>query len=106
MSHDHAAGAVLTVQHYDEMKAGVEKPDDPKPVSADAMSARKRAIREGRLTAVPRDETPRIAHPCCPPPATPPRRVRRPVPTAEATQAPAPAAPADPVAPTPATPAQ
>ncbi len=44
--------------HYDAMTAdqpGVELPDDQKPVSKDALRARKNAIREGRLMAPARD---------------------------------------------------
>ena len=33
-----------------------EHPDDPRPVSADALHARKVAIREGKTYAPPRDE--------------------------------------------------
>lgn len=46
-----------TAKDYDEMTDGVELPDDPKPVSVDALRARKRAIRERRLSAPPRSET-------------------------------------------------
>ena len=46
----------LTPEHYDRMTNGFERPDDAKPVSDDAIRARKRAIAEGRLKAPPRDE--------------------------------------------------
>ena len=45
----------LTAAFYDNMKSGVEYSDDPRPVSVDALRARKRAIREGRLKAIPAD---------------------------------------------------
>lgn len=47
-----------TADHYDRLPKGtVEMPNDPKPTNADAISARAKAIAEGRLKAPPRDET-------------------------------------------------
>lgn len=46
----------LTAAYYDALEGATEHPDDPKPISTDAIRARKRAVREGRLTAVARDE--------------------------------------------------
>lgn len=52
-------GRARSASEYDALtreKPGHEAPDDPKPVSADAQSARTRAINAGRLIAPPRDE--------------------------------------------------
>lgn len=46
------------VAHYEDMKDGFEHPDDPKPITTQAIRARDVAIREGRLNAPPRDECP------------------------------------------------
>lgn len=43
---------------YDAMDGAVEHPDDAKPISIDALKARKRAIREGRLIAPARSTLP------------------------------------------------
>lgn len=48
-----------TAEFYDSLttdKPHREHPDDPRPVGEDAIHARTRAMRDGRLIAVPRDE--------------------------------------------------
>ena len=40
---------MITAADYNEMTDGVEHPEDDKPHAVDAIRARKRALREGRL---------------------------------------------------------
>lgn len=47
-----------TPSEYDLITSGVELPDSPRPVSQKDIKARRRAIREGRLISIPRDELP------------------------------------------------
>ena len=49
------------VAHFENMVDAVERPDDPRPVTDEAVRARKQAIRQGRLRSVSRDECPPTA---------------------------------------------
>lgn len=53
-----------TAAHYDRMKSGTEEAATAVlPISKDAMKARRRAIREGRLTVVPTPAPAEVAKP-------------------------------------------
>ena len=61
---DEKQKAAFTRVQYNSMtteKPGFEHPSDPKPMTRDALQARARAIREGRLDAPARDTLKRAA---------------------------------------------